>query len=105
MTNKTKLDIFNSLSRTDWEEIYSIVDESVQDKLPPDGHGITEDDAIAITDADWIIIYGSVEDKRDALKCGLYGRDRVAREWREHLESLLGILSPVADEYIGHYNG
>ncbi len=95
---------FPDLALVDWEEIYNILDDDgVQRKLPPDGHGMSGNEKAQsrLSEKDWIEIYCACENKLDALKCGLYGRDRLVREWKEHLREIMRTLDVVRVRFIG----
>jgi hypothetical protein len=89
------------LSDADWHEIWNSGDEGIQNKLPVDGFGTTGAIQRRLSETDWIQIYLSVGDKREALKRGVYGRDRMARKWRVHLDSILEALSPIREHLAG----
>ncbi len=95
------------LSSTDWAEVYNCLDpeDGAGRKLPQDGEGMTDAKRQRrLSERDWIEIYLAVQDKRDALKTGFYGRDTLAREWRHQMESILETLAPVAETFIGKAN-
>ena len=89
------------LTEEDWTEIYYCLSEPERLNIPADGQGMTDGRASRLSEKAWIEIYESVKDKRDALKAGFYGRDRLARDWQAHLSDILETLSPVAESFIG----
>lgn len=90
-----------SLSNSEWHEIWNCCEENIQEKLPVDGFDPTQEQINSLTEVDWIQIYLSVETKHDACKNGFYGHDRVAREWRDELAFILDVLDSIKAEYIG----
>lgn len=89
------------LTGSDWHEIWNCCEENIQNKLSVDGYGTTEAMQSRLSERDWIQIYMSVEDKRDALKSGFYGRDAVARAWRHQMDDILETLATVREHFIG----
>jgi hypothetical protein len=85
------------LDEEDWCEIWNCLteDNGAKCKIPVDGDGMTEDMQRRLNKKDWIEIYCALEDKRDALKLGFYGRDKLAREWRQHVEAMMDTLDIV----------
>ena len=97
---------FPELSERDWCEIYYALEVPGEVggkacQVGVDGKGMTEARQSRLSEKDWIEIYLACEDRRDALKAGLLGKDRMTREWRDHMDSILGILDVVREKFIG----
>jgi hypothetical protein len=97
--NTTRVRAF-ILTPADWTEIFYCLDNT-EDELGVKIDEEAANDNAKFTDVDWIEIYISVKAKLDLMKSGLYGRDRLAKDWREHLTDILGTLDPIRAEFIG----
>jgi hypothetical protein len=94
---------FPELSEKDWCEIYYCLERDRSGafkRVNTDGRNMDEKRQARLSEKDWIEIYLAVEDRRDALKCGLYGKDRLTREWQQHMNEILRVLAPVRKYFI-----